>query len=312
MVWDTISVVSFFYTLIVIMAIWEIVSRAIVFYGGKSRLSSNRELYKLHGKATLTALPFVLLFALVYNIIIQTYFKDCCDGMAKPNSFRIDSAQGFVIALLIISYEIIRIYTRNAIQDAREKEQIKKELVAAQYEGLKNQINPHFLFNSFSVLTSLVEKDSESAVKFISKLSDMYRYILENDEKSLVPLSEELSFLDDYLFLLQMRHKSSVIVHKHLDNVNLNAQIPPMSLQILIENAVKHNSFSKEMPLTITINATDGATIQVTNQKVEKKELIKSTGIGLRNLSKRLKLLVGKGLVIVENEEIFKVGVPLN
>lgn len=228
------------------------------------------------------------------------------------NNFWTDSAQGFVISLLIISYEIIRIYTRNAIEDAREKEQIKKELVAAQYEGLKNQVNPHFLFNSFSVLTSLVEKDSELAVKFITKLSDMYRYILENDEKSLVKVKDELNFMDDFMYLLQMRNKSCINIKKEIDQIDPNAEIPPMSLQVLVENAVKHNSFSKESPLEIIIDAPDDRTIRVSNQKAEKKELIKSTGIGLKNLSKRLKLLVGKGLVIVENEEIFKVSVPLN
>lgn len=294
------------------MAMWELISWSIGFFGGRSKLSSNKALYKLHAKTTLVALPSVIIFSWLYNEYVYDYFKPCCRGAEMANNFWTDSAQGFVISLLIISYEIIRIYTRNAIEDAREKEQIKKELVAAQYEGLKNQVNPHFLFNSFSVLTSLVEKDSELAVKFITKLSDMYRYILENDEKSLVKVKDELNFMDDFMYLLQMRNKSCIYIKKEIDQIDPNAEIPPMSLQVLVENAVKHNSFSKESPLEIIIDAPDDRTIRVSNQKAEKKELIKSTGIGLKNLSKRLKLLVGKGLVIVENEEIFKVSVPLN
>lgn len=221
------------------------------------------------------------------------------------------SAQGFVLSQLIILYEIIRIYIRHAVTEAKEKEQIKKELVAAKYEGLKNQVNPHFLFNSFSVLSSLVEKDSEAAVDFIAKLSDMYRYILENDEKSLVTLEDEMNFLDDYLFLLKIRHQSSLVIEKDIEGVNMSSNIPPMSLQILVENAVKHNSFSKEEPLKITIGSMDKKSIQVKNKKVEKMELTKSTGIGLTNLSKRLKLLTGKGLTIIEDEVLFKVSVPL-
>lgn len=221
------------------------------------------------------------------------------------------SAQGFLLTQLIILYEIIRIYIGQAIKEAREKEQIKKELVAAQYEGLRNQVNPHFLFNSFSVLSSLVEKNSNEAIEFISKLSDLYRYILENDEKSLVSVEEELAFLDDYIYLLKMRHGSALRVEKHLDGLTPSAQLPPLSLQTLLENAVKHNSFSKDEPLEIQIFATDGNSIEMGNRKVAKPTLVESTGIGLKNLSKRLKLLTGKGLTVVEDEKSFKVSFSL-
>ena len=157
-----------------------------------------------------------------------------------------------------------------------------------------------------------MEKNSTSAVQFIAKLSDMYRYILENDEKHLVTIEEEMKFLDDYIFLIKTRHQSSIVVEKTLKGVDMKAMIPPMSLQILLENAVKHNSFSKDSPLHIEVHATDSKTIRISNQKVKKKELIHSTGIGLKNLSKRLKLLVGKGLTIMEDDHFFKVSVPLS
>ncbi|GAB4237082.1 MAG: hypothetical protein Tsb0034_12020 [Ekhidna sp.] len=312
LIWDSISFVSLFYTLFVILAIWEIVSRSISFYGRNTDVTVTSGLYRLHAKTTLTSLPFVILFAIGYNLIIQTYFGGCCPKHEVGTGFWIDSAQGFVISLLIISYEIIRIYMRTAIKDAREKELIKKELAAARYEGLKNQVNPHFLFNSFSVLSSLVEKDSETAIEFISKLSDLYRYILENDDKSLVAISDEIAFLDDYLFLLKMRHGKSLSIEKNLEKLDLNAQIPPLSLQLLLENAVKHNSFSKEEPLKIILSAPNDKTVQLENRKAAKTELVKSTGIGLSNLSKRLQLLTGRGLTIVEDDITFKVSIPLN
>ena len=132
------------------------------------------------------------------------------------SQFWVHSAQGFVISLLIISSDIIQLYIKNAVNAAREKELIQKELIAAKFEGLKNQVNPHFLFNSFSVLTSLVEEDSVAAINFISKLSDMYRYILENDEKDLVTIEQELSFLQDYHFLLKMRHRDGIEIENRI------------------------------------------------------------------------------------------------
>lgn len=222
------------------------------------------------------------------------------------------SAQGFVLSQLIILYEIIRIYIKQAIKEAKEKEEIKKELLAAQYEGLKNQVNPHFLFNSFSVLSSLVEKNSEDAIEFINKLSDLYRYILENDDKQFVTAEDELGFLDDYIFLLKMRHGNALVVEKQLEGLDMNAQLPPLSLQTLFENAVKHNSFSKDEPLKIRIFALGENRIEVENKKVVKPVLVKSTGIGLKNLSKRLKLLTGSGLTIVEDDSIFKVSFSLS
>jgi len=238
---------------------------------------------------------------------IGPYFSKEDDG----KYFWAMSAQGFVLSQLIILYEIIRIYIRQAIKSAKEKEQIQKELLAAQYEGLKNQVNPHFLFNSFSVLSTLVEKNSSEAIEFIGKLSDLNRYILENDNKSLVTAEEELGFLDDYIYLLKMRHGASLIVEKELHELDPALQLPPLSLQTLLENAVKHNSFSKDDPLTIKIVASQNS-IEVENKKAEKPVLVKSTGIGLKNLSKRLKLMTGKGLTIVEDDESFKVSFLLS
>ncbi len=252
-------------------------------------------------------LPLVILFTYISHDIISPLIQE---GYTTKD-FWVISVQGFVLCQVIILYEIIRLYIKHAINEAREKEQIKKELMTAQYEGLKSQVNPHFLFNSFSVLSSLVEKDSNAAVEFISKLSDLYRYILENDEKSLVPISEELSFVEDYVFLLKMRHGAALIVIQELDKLDDSLKVPPLSLQTLIENAVKHNSFSKDEPLEIKIFVSGDRSIQVENRKVVKEALVKSTGIGLKNLSKRLKLLTGKGLTITENEEYFKVGFNL-
>lgn len=306
-VWDYASTVFLIYTISVVMISWEIIAWSISFFYNRSGILSNAGLFGMSLKAGLIILPFVLIFSYVSHEIISPYLED----YHSIKNFWAMSAQGFVLCQVIILYEIIRLYIKHTVNEAREKEQIQKELVAAKYEGLKNQVNPHFLFNSFSVLSSLVEKDSKMAVEFISKLSDMYRYILEKDNKNLVPLKEELDFLDDYIYLLKMRHQSSLQIKKELNKVDPQTPIPPMSLQILVENAVKHNSFSKDEPLEILLSSMDGSSIEVINEKSKKEELMSSTGIGLTNLSKRLKLILGKGLIIVEDDHIFKVTVPL-
>jgi len=307
--WDQGTWISLAYTIIVILALWEIVARYVYATSNKTSINSNKGLYILSTKATLLVLPLVFSFAYIYDIIFELI--TCCPEESSYGSFLINAAQGFVISLLIIAYEIINLYVRNAIKNAREKEQIQKELAAAKLESLKNQVNPHFLFNSFSVLTSLVEEDPKAAIKFISKLSDMYRYILEHDEKTVVTLEEELAFIDSYLFLLSMRHRSAIVVHKKLDLPAKNILIPPMSLQVLIENAVKHNAFSVDDPLQITVKNDGEKAIIVENEKRVKEHLTSSTQIGLKNLSKRLVLSAGKALEILDNDQTFQVRLPL-
>ena len=306
--WDIVSMVYLFYTTIVVLIAWEVIATTINYFNDRKGINSNSDLLKISLKAGIIILPLVILFSYISYKFIGPWLHE----KEEVQDLWVMATQGFVLCQIIILYEIIRIYIRHAVKEASEKEQIKKELAKAKYEGLKNQVNPHFLFNSFSVLSSLVESDSSTAVKFISKLSDMYRYILENDERSSVTVKEELGFLEHYLFLLEMRHKSAIIIERDLEKVDLNTKIPPMSLQVLIENAVKHNLFSKDDPLTISIYADKNNIIQVSNKKSKKKEVAKSTGIGLSNLSKRLKLLVGKGLTIVEDDESFKVSIPLS
>lgn len=308
--WDNMSTISLAYTISVIMILWEVVSRYVYSESKNPGIRSNSGLYKISTKATLLVIPLVFLFAFLYNEFLADL--DCCHNEEKRGSFLLDSAQGFVISLLIIAYEIINLYVKNAIRSAREKEAVQKELAAAKLESLKNQVNPHFLFNSFSVLSSLVEDDSKQAIEFISKLSDMYRYILENDEKGVVTLQEELEFLDSYIFLLKMRHQNAIVVEKDISLENLELTVPPMSIQILVENAVKHNSFSIDDPLHISIKNEGNKAIVVENEKRKKESLSSTTKIGLKNLSNRLLLSAGRALEITDNDETFTVRLPLS
>ena len=169
----------------------------------------------------------------------------------------------------------------------KENERLEKEKVIAQYEVLKNQINPHFLFNSLNTLSSLVHTDPQKAEEFIDEFSELYRYILDHNQKELVSLENEISIVRSYLFLQEIRFNKKV---SHTISLNLEdlseCYIFPLSLQTTIENAFKHNAFTKEEPLVINIfNENDS--IFIKNNLKEKLHGIKSTGIGTNNLIQR-------------------------
>ncbi|MCB9353505.1 MAG: histidine kinase [Lewinellaceae bacterium] len=190
-----------------------------------------------------------------------------------------------------------------------EAERLKKEQIAARYEALKNQVNPHFLFNSLNVLTSLVHKDADQAEHFIRQLSVVYRYILESRDKELVPLEEEMNILRAYLFLMSIRFGASLQAEIDLPE-HSKGQVAPLTLQILVENALKHNEISKARPLTIRIFRENGA-IVVRNNLQSKNTLPESTGVGLANIQARYRVLSGKEVLISDNDGFFTVKVPI-
>lgn len=178
-------------------------------------------------------------------------------------------------------------------------EKLKKENALAMYEALKNQVNPHFLFNSLNTLSSIVRKDSDKAAKFIEEFSMIYRYILETSDKIVVSVTEELSFVKSYFSLIKNRHEDGISLEI---NVNLNVldkYLPPFALQIPLENAIKHNVISKSNPLKILIY-NDDSNIIVENIMNLKDKVEDSEGIGLKNLSHRY-------IYLSENIAVFKI-----
>jgi two-component system, LytTR family, sensor kinase len=175
---------------------------------------------------------------------------------------------------------------------------------------LKNQVNPHFLFNSLSVLSSLVHVSAETSDKFIQQLSKAYRYILEQKDVDWVTVKSELEFLDAYFFLLQIRFDKKIKLVKKIALDETEYTLPPLTLQLLIENAVKHNKMSNSEPLTITITSEDEFVVVVNNvNKREQHEA--STGIGLENIQKRYAYITDKKIEIVNREQDFSVRIPL-
>jgi sensor histidine kinase YesM len=214
-----------------------------------------------------------------------------------------------IITLIISLFLHGRAFLINWKQSAVIAEQLKKENIAARYESLKNQVNPHFLFNSLNALTNLVYEDQDKAVKFIKQLSEVYRYVLDTREKEIVPLSAELDFLKSYIFLQQIRFGDKLQIEMEVD-VN-NKFIAPLALQMLIENAIKHNVVSEADPLYVNILIQDDYLV-ISNNVQRKRSLGEtSSGIGLENIRKRYEFLSARPVVVSEDAKKFNVKVPL-
>lgn len=186
--------------------------------------------------------------------------------------------------------------------------QQEKAHIASQYEVLKNQINPHFLFNCLNTLASLIVSDQQGAVRFTTRFAKMYRNLLEYGGQQLISLEKELELIDTYLFLQKIRFGNHLTIQKNIPDTRY--ALPPFSLQLLVENAIKHNVISEDNPLEITIKS-GVDTLEVSNKINLRPAAETSTGIGLNNLNQRYQLLLSRGIVCSAEDGLFTVIIPL-
>jgi sensor histidine kinase YesM len=195
--------------------------------------------------------------------------------------------------------------------DKLRNEQMQRAKAEAELEALKNQIDPHFIFNSLNTLSHLIEVKPATAKQFNDHMADVYRYILQNKARSLVLLQEEMEFLQHYFFLLVMRFEEAIQLNVDIPSAAAEQYlIPPISLQILAENAVKHNQFTTELPLNLSVKQ-EGESIVVQNNFHQKTSRRMSSKIGLHNLNERYKLTTGKEIWVEETNQLFTVRLPL-
>jgi two-component system LytT family sensor kinase len=286
-----------------------------------SHLVEKRHPWYINPSKTLyTSLPLMILFTIVWIVGFNfLWWKIVADDLDIANFwtsevFVIMIIQFFITAFITMIFLISNFFNSTKRYIAREK-QYKKEKIALEYEALKSQVNPHFLFNSLNALTSLVTKDQEASVKFIKKLSDVYRYVLESKERQLVKLSDELKFVESYIYLQKIRFEDSLTVDirvKSLDN-----HVIPISLQMLVENAIKHNSILNDSPLHISISEIDDYLIVENNLqkrrtvKGETTETDKNVKLGLENLKSQYSHFANKPVIIEETKGKFIVKLPL-
>ncbi|NNC69654.1 MAG: histidine kinase [Flavobacteriaceae bacterium] len=218
-----------------------------------------------------------------------------------------------ILSLAVATFMHARDFMRNWKAALGKETKIQKVIAgtaSAQFDALKNQLDPHFLFNSLNVLTSLIDEDPNNAQKFTTSLSKVYRYVLEQKNKDLVTVEDELNFARTYMSLLKNRFEDSIIFEIP-DNVsNPDAKVVPLSLQLLLENAVKHNTVAANKPLHIKIYETENSLV-VENNLQPKQVVKKSSGVGLANIVQRYALLTKREMTIEETSKKFRVSIPM-
>ena len=256
------------------------------------------------GIMTSLIVVFILRFLLLtgfYGLTFQEFFNSEGIKSYYPTLF---------ISLICIALYYSFFYWKHSQETKVKQSKVIAGSASARFDALKNQLDPHFLFNSLNVLTSLIDENPKSAQRFTTSLSKVYRYVLEQKNKELITLDEELNFAKTYMSLLKMRFEDSIIFDIPEQASNPDLKVVPLSLQLLLENAVKHNMVTSTKPLHIKIYE-DQNHLVVQNNLQPKKILKRSSGVGLENIKQRYQLLTERKLHINQRAEDFVVAIPL-
>lgn len=253
-----------------------------------------------------------------FLITLVAYTVYVLIGRGIEYRIRLDCFTQTVILQFLIAWLtpvlIGQIYYLTVIQKETEKEveRLRSENLQSQVEALSNQINPHFFFNSLNGLTALVaDNRNEETLEYVTKLSNIFRYILQSEKKGMVRLEEELVFLDAYKYLLEVRYSGKISFLVDVKKEELSMELPVLSLLPLIENVVKHNIIDSEHKMEVRISVRDGKELSIANPVYRKYRMAESHGIGLSNLSTRYKLLTGKDIQVRKENSDFLVILPL-
>lgn len=249
--------------------------------------------------------PSVLLIFLVFHLLhIQGY-------SIGEN----DLLYGFIVGIAIniifeTLWEVIYIIDKYK-ESTAEKEMMEQMNLQQEFDNLKQKVNPHFLFNSFNTLSSLISEDKQQAVKFLDELSKVYRYLLRNNESGMSTVEQEANFIRSYSKLLQTRYGDGFKMDMQIDPAWKDKEIPSLTLQLLVENAVKHNIINKQQPVHVSIRSRTDGYLTVANNLNKKTSSIESTGIGLSNIREKYRLLNRKDIEVNESTDQFTVTIPL-
>lgn len=258
---------------------------------------------------------FASFLVTILVIFLMRIFEDVVVEQQTFNSFITnEKPANYIVAIiitLIVTLAIHAFYFYKDFQENKVKEQkVIAGTASAQFESLKNQIDPHFLFNSLNVLSSLIEENPDNAQKFTTSLSKIYRYVLEQKDKELVSVAEELAFAKTYMNLLKMRFENSITFEMPENFNNEEAKVVPLSLQLLLENCIKHNVVSESKPLHIKIYIENNQLVVENN--LQKKEILSDRkGVGLQNIVNRYAILTQRKVLVDVNEKSFKIEIPI-
>jgi len=257
---------------------------------------------------------FIIVFSIIWMVFmnwfvpkIEPFFvKDIINDREKYN---LSFAFGIMYMIIYVTLMIARNFHASLKYFMIENEKLKQDKILSDYKALQDQLNPHFLFNNLSTLIAIIRTDKEKAIDFAENFTDVYRYLLIGEGQASITLKEELKFLEAYTNLHIARIGEGLSVEIDVPDYMMEKRVPHLSLQVLVENAIKHNITSKSKPLSIKIGI-DSDKLYVLNNK-QVKESTYSTNTGLSNLSKRLKILTDEEYIITDNNTIFKVEIPM-
>jgi len=250
----------------------------------------------------------LLILNLVYYFFRTHYFESQADTsqIATLNVF--GASIILPIFSLFFGYKFLKAWRKSEL----ESERLQKENVRSQMMTLRNHLDPHFLFNNLNTVSSLIDHDAELSKDYLDKFAEVYRIILRTETSDLTTVEEELNLIDSYIYLLKIRFQDRVFFQIEINEADKKRAILPLSLQMLIENAIKHNRVSKQHPLTIKIKSTGQGHLSVENIKqVKKYSEEKRQGTGLKNISDRYQFFTEQAVEVKEDETVFKVLIPL-
>ncbi len=298
----------FFYTMIHSVVLYA-VNAALFVYLDKvfiNRIDSLKRILVGFISSFFLSLIAIFVIRVFINVVIEKETLSSFLTNEKPSNYVQSSIITFIVLLVFHALHFYKGYQENKLKEQK----VIAGTASAKFESLKNQIDPHFFFNSLNVLSSLIEENPENAQRFTTSLSKIYRYVLEQKDKELVTVEEELVFAKTYMNLLKMRFENSISFDLPQDYENLEAKVVPLSLQLLLENTIKHNIVSEQKPLHIKIYIENNYLIIENN--LQKKEILQDRrGVGLQNIVNRYALISERKVLVEQSETFFKVKIPI-
>ena len=285
--------ISFFFLLLL-----TLIDYKLVLFANTSKIFAGHFWLRVFFEVTILVL-LASAFVIIGNIPFYGSIRNYIESEAYQQS---------VVAAVIIN--LFTVTVLEYIVQLRKNQKLIRENMQIQYNELKNQINPHFLFNSLNILVSLINKDSQQAVRYTKKLSDFYRYVLSGNAENTILLESEIKFISDYVDILQIRFGKGLEVSFSINETDMKHHIVPMALQVLVENAVKHNAVASSNPLRIEISS-DGRCLTVRNNIIPRTSVERGTGIGIENLEKKYMIISDRRIEIDSDDKYFTVRLPL-
>jgi len=305
---DELLAIQFLYTVVFVFAIMyanKYLFHVLSQFFDKDKFTLKRLIVGLLSSFVVT-LSVIFLLRIFEDVVIEK--NSFSQFWSKENtlSYIVVMVITFIAVLLFNMFYYYKIYNENRVKEQK----IIAGTASAKFESLKNQIDPHFLFNSLNVLSSLIEENPQNAQRFTTSLSKIYRYVLEQKDKELVSLEEELSFAKTYMNLLKMRFENSLFYELPEIATNSDVKVIPLSLQLLLENTVKHNVVSEKKPLHIRIFVEDNY-LAIQNDFQKKEVLQDRQGVGLQNIINRYGIITNRKVLIIQTEQTFTVKIPI-